>query len=812
MVRPVTHLVFTKHAKLIENCYPRQASQKTPKPSETSYLIFYANSRPAKLLKVAQYLERRIAQDTNRKKLNDVEVTLAIWNELLKGCSRDVNLFAKGVLNSIHFVLKAGFFESTMAAVQTFSIFCSTYDGSSLGMDNELSGLLEGLLMKYSDWCQSPDTSTKPNQSMRILGLTALFNFISSPSGKSSFVKKHLSIILPAFLYNIDNVRVGADCLNIENPAKSLDFKPLDILSIASDETGDKDVNELALSCLRNLMNHTNAASISAISKHFFRYLDETNFWNHQECAIEIIHFILDNMETRYRFMVVNEVIKRIDTEFLTPKKYILTKLLTSLLLNCMVTPGISVLELLAVLIDYYADSLKVTNASSALAANFISLESDLIRAIGSLTTNIYYVGQVADIVNFILGKMKIGEKHAKIDGIPASLFRVKMLQCLTAVVANKVACTNSSITPRTTFRVVASALPLLKNESFEIRRETGVFLTACLGNENIGANHLPNRKLTINSRLVRRNSNPDAKFRNSVYKMLVECVTRKGALPFDFAIALSICKQMLERYGFEDLVLSLPMMFRLQRHNESNIHGSFATKVLFDQLIDLYILHLSVHLGVPDVTSQVKCVIEQRKNANQWCPLFGENDRDNFAQLDGQSISDINRNNRNPEDYQPISLCFQEILRALNHRIELKRRFAELEKRLTVENSIFTTEDPKKLISRTITSTSRVMQGLIPKFTFPTLHKSEPKASGTRKPVKFETLKEALRLSWDSTSEHDADSSDRHTLSQTTHSKKSQKSSRSDMSQLLRTISSRSSSGAPSLVNTPYLSPTSHC
>ncbi|KAK9659792.1 plasma membrane localization protein, partial [Basidiobolus ranarum] len=130
MVRSVTHLVFTKHAKLIENCYPRQTTQRSPKSSETSYLIYYASSRPAKLLKVARYLERRVAQDLSRKKFTDVEVSLAIWDELLKGCTRDVNLFAKGVLTSVNLVFKAGSFDSMLAAVQTFSLFCASFDGS----------------------------------------------------------------------------------------------------------------------------------------------------------------------------------------------------------------------------------------------------------------------------------------------------------------------------------------------------------------------------------------------------------------------------------------------------------------------------------------------------------------------------------------------------------------------------------------------------------------------------------------------------------------------------------------------------------
>ncbi|KAK9768456.1 plasma membrane localization protein, partial [Basidiobolus ranarum] len=297
MVRSVTHLIFTKHAKLIENCYPRQTTQKGPKPSETSYLIFYASSRPVKLLKVARYLEKRVAHDANRRKLTDVEVSLAIWNELLRGCTRDVNLFAKGVLNSITMVLKTEVYDSMVAAVQTFCLFCSTYDGSSLGIDNELSSLLEVLLAKYSEWCQCLDTSPDVNRRMRILGLRALSSFVSSPSGKTSYTKKHLGIILPSFLCNIDIAELDVNLLNPANDAKISDSKPQDCHSIDSEETADEDINELALSCLKTLLNNANAANVGLTSRYLFRYLDENDFWNRQECAVEIVHYILNNME-----------------------------------------------------------------------------------------------------------------------------------------------------------------------------------------------------------------------------------------------------------------------------------------------------------------------------------------------------------------------------------------------------------------------------------------------------------------------------------------------------------------------------------
>lgn len=54
---------YVKHAYLINNCYPVREGDKGPKSSELSYLTFYANSRPAKLTKVGNYLERKVTRD-----------------------------------------------------------------------------------------------------------------------------------------------------------------------------------------------------------------------------------------------------------------------------------------------------------------------------------------------------------------------------------------------------------------------------------------------------------------------------------------------------------------------------------------------------------------------------------------------------------------------------------------------------------------------------------------------------------------------------------------------------------------------------
>jgi hypothetical protein len=58
-----------KHATLVNNCYPLKESSRLPQSSELSYLTFYASARPAKLVKVGAFLERKAKKDIKRARI-----------------------------------------------------------------------------------------------------------------------------------------------------------------------------------------------------------------------------------------------------------------------------------------------------------------------------------------------------------------------------------------------------------------------------------------------------------------------------------------------------------------------------------------------------------------------------------------------------------------------------------------------------------------------------------------------------------------------------------------------------------------------
>lgn len=61
-----------KHQVLVLKCYPRTikgAVDVKPNSSELSYLLFYCQSRRAKIQKVGSFLEKKTASDVYRQRI-----------------------------------------------------------------------------------------------------------------------------------------------------------------------------------------------------------------------------------------------------------------------------------------------------------------------------------------------------------------------------------------------------------------------------------------------------------------------------------------------------------------------------------------------------------------------------------------------------------------------------------------------------------------------------------------------------------------------------------------------------------------------
>ncbi|KAJ1976198.1 plasma membrane localization protein [Dimargaris xerosporica] len=152
---------YIKHATLIENCYPYPVTlDAKPNSNELSYLVYYANSKPAKLAKVGVYLERKIQREVAKKKTVEVAVSLQIFEALLANCDQDLNYFSKPILNALWAIFLANNPDLHWPAAKVFVQFCHKHNGSTLGIDLRLRDVYNQLVSKFSFFALGENASS----------------------------------------------------------------------------------------------------------------------------------------------------------------------------------------------------------------------------------------------------------------------------------------------------------------------------------------------------------------------------------------------------------------------------------------------------------------------------------------------------------------------------------------------------------------------------------------------------------------------------------------------------------------------------
>ena len=91
----------SKHQKKVNECYPQRVGEVGAIPGKISALTYYINAKPAKLLKVSAFLERKVPRDLVRENMEYNNATLEIIEGIMSNCSEYFSTFAPTVLRLI---------------------------------------------------------------------------------------------------------------------------------------------------------------------------------------------------------------------------------------------------------------------------------------------------------------------------------------------------------------------------------------------------------------------------------------------------------------------------------------------------------------------------------------------------------------------------------------------------------------------------------------------------------------------------------------------------------------------------------------
>lgn len=238
--------------------------------------------------------------------------------------------------------------------------------------------------------------------SFRMIGLRALEGVVSSKALYACDHKAQLNLVLPAILDCLIDSKNGVQiALNSvpDTPAEQSIRRSVSIhIAVHPDNVvSDDDVTAEAVRCLRALFKTPNGSNVKLALGPTFTYLDEHSRWWPSTFGVGIIKAIVISIMPQYRYMVVNELIARIDSvDSTTPdltlrlqKKATLIAALEAILVSSISLIGMPVLEVLHSLLVTLTKSLSAAfsltkeGEASQLSSLEAVIQDGLIKSVG---------------------------------------------------------------------------------------------------------------------------------------------------------------------------------------------------------------------------------------------------------------------------------------------------------------------------------------------------------------------------------------------------------------------------------------------
>ncbi|KAF9103815.1 membrane anchoring protein efr3a [Mortierella sp. AM989] len=638
---------YIKHASLINNCYPSKPDEKGPKSSELSYLVFYATSKPAKLTKVGNFIERKVIKDYKKKQFSNVHCSLEIIKTLLLASKAHLNIFSKNIVSILDALLvDISDLDVVRHCQNVFSCFCGAHDGSTLGVDAEFRTIYDRVVARFADIAvhSNGDGANR----YRMIGLRALEAVVSSSALYACDTKAQLNLVLPSILDCLIDAKNGVN-VSLSNSAEAPSIRRSVSIHVAvhpDNVVSDDDVTEEGLRCLRALFKTPNGANVKLVLGLTFTYLDENSCWWPSTSGVGIIKAIVNSILPQSRYMVINEITSRIDSVDSTTsddtlrlqKKVTLISALNTILVSPITLIGMPVLEVLHSLLVALTKSLSgsANIATNGGSSQLLTLESqiqeELIKSVGGLATHIYYSNQVPHIISHIAGKLsyKLGAstQPTVIEGVPTLGYRTALLKCLLAVIKTSKDSGRQEAsfhTAEISSDLLTPCLGLLLDEHVEIRSSFAQALITFLVAEDESSNAGP---ASMTSPIP--STSGDLHFRAAAHQTLHAYASSSFLTPKDLVTIYGVLKALFSHFQDDEFIRVVPMLFSLQDwcledqplEEEQEDAFTVARKRAVASVIVTYFQMAVSSYGMTEPQQYLENIKTSRQNESQWVSI----------------------------------------------------------------------------------------------------------------------------------------------------------------------------------------------
>lgn len=371
-----------KHQKLVNQCYPSgRTPDKKPKSSETSYLLYYVNSRRSKLEKVSTYLVKRTNVDLNHRRIGNVAVTLDIMHDVVEHCKENLNVFVKDFLNIMIKILTNNNFNNDVSIIelveQTFSSICRNVDGAMSGGDAEFIKLYSSFEKLYFDVARE----ILDNDDLLLKGcidISYTTDLAINPQ-INHFIPRSVMYALEKFIERYPRY----SALDLGTPTDQYITKSLSKMQTRTAGLDDiYNTNaDLSVKTLQAYFTTTETNKLTLAIRALLDFLERSP-------NKDLLQFICDGIPVQLRYIVVVLLIRHLTDSGNKADPIISLRLISSLLGSDVSIVGLSIMDMMRKILKFQLENL----------AN-VKIVDQCRKTIADLNNKIYYRGQIADML-----------------------------------------------------------------------------------------------------------------------------------------------------------------------------------------------------------------------------------------------------------------------------------------------------------------------------------------------------------------------------------------------------------------------------
>lgn len=371
-----------KHQKLVNQCYPSgRTPDKKPKSSETSYLLYYVNSRRSKLEKVSTYLVKRTNVDLNHRRIGNVAVTLDIMHDIVEHCKENLNVFVKDFLNIMIKILTNNNFNNDVSIIElverAFASICRNVDGAMSGGDAEFIKLYSSFEKLYFDVARE----ILDNDDLLLKGcidISYTTDLAINPQ-INHFIPRSVMYALEKFTERYPRY----SALDLGTPTDQYITKSLS--KVQTRTAGLDDIYntnaDLSVKTLQAYFTTTETNKLTLAIRALLDFLERSP-------NKDLLQFICNGIPVQLRYIVVVLLIRHLTDSGNKADPIISLRLISSLLGSDVSIVGLSIMDMMRKILKFQLENL-----------SNVKIVDQCRKTIADLNNKIYYRGQIADML-----------------------------------------------------------------------------------------------------------------------------------------------------------------------------------------------------------------------------------------------------------------------------------------------------------------------------------------------------------------------------------------------------------------------------